>query len=281
MSRIAALSAALLMASACGGVVPTAPSASSPGTGLALTCSAPSLLAGDLVVCMATAASVNVSTDAVWTSSDPNIATSQGIGLFVGKSDGPGDTDCDIFRQQRVRTVDGASARRASRDGGGVSRQLQSWHHRHSVVARLLRRRVCGLRHADARRHGSIRCDRQHKRTADSSARWRRYLISTTFTLSARHHACLSDGSPSGRFDDVDGGSGRLARAVLCGDAVTDGSDAAANSELPGSGSFAPRERLTSLRKIFFADPHQSLCGRRVPLRTQAGDRKCAKLEPA
>jgi hypothetical protein len=31
---------------------------------------------------------VNVSTAAVWTSSAPNIATSQGIGLFVGKSEG-------------------------------------------------------------------------------------------------------------------------------------------------------------------------------------------------
>jgi hypothetical protein len=37
---------------------------------------------------MATAASVNVSTIAVWTSSNPNIATSRGIGLFLGKSDG-------------------------------------------------------------------------------------------------------------------------------------------------------------------------------------------------
>ena len=88
MSRIAALSAVLLMASACEGVAPTAPSASSPGTGLASTCSAPTLLAGDLVVCMVTAASVNVSTAAIWTSSDPSVATSQGIGLFVGKSEG-------------------------------------------------------------------------------------------------------------------------------------------------------------------------------------------------
>src|SRR5215204_3877473 len=88
MSRIVALSAAVSIASACGSGVPTAPSPSSPGTGLALTCSVPTLLAGDLVVCMVTAASVNVSTAAVWTSSDPNIATSQGIGLFVGKSEG-------------------------------------------------------------------------------------------------------------------------------------------------------------------------------------------------
>jgi hypothetical protein len=87
MSRIAALSAALsMMASACGG--PTSPSASSPGTRLALVCSAATLLAGDQVVCMATVASVNVSTTAVWTSSDPSIATSQGVGLFIGKSEG-------------------------------------------------------------------------------------------------------------------------------------------------------------------------------------------------
>lgn len=87
MSRIAALSAALLMASACGGRVPTAPL---PEASLALTCSAPTILAGDSVVCKATLASVNVgvSTSAVWTSSDPNIATSLGIGLFIGKSEG-------------------------------------------------------------------------------------------------------------------------------------------------------------------------------------------------
>ena len=47
---------------------------------------------------------------------------------------------------------------------------------------------------------------------------------------------------------------------------------------LPGSGSFAPRERLTSLRKIFFADPHQSLGGRRVPLRTQADHREFSEF---
>jgi len=43
---------------------------------------------------------------------------------------------------------------------------------------------------------------------------------------------------------------------------------------LPGSGGFAPRERLATLRKIFFGDPHQSLGGRRVPLRTQADHRE-------
>lgn len=88
MSRVVSLTAAVSMASACGSGVPTAPSPPSPGTGLALTCSAPTLLAGDLVVCVVTAASVNVGTAAVWTSSDPNVATSQGIGLFLGKSEG-------------------------------------------------------------------------------------------------------------------------------------------------------------------------------------------------
>lgn len=38
----------------------------------------------------------------------------------------------------------------------------------------------------------------------------------------------------------------------------------------PGSGSFAPRERLTSLRRMFFANPRQSLGGRRLPLATQS-----------
>lgn len=88
MSRIAALSAALSMVYACGSPMPTAPSASSPATRLTLTCSAPTILAGDLVVCRASEASVNVSTSAVWASSDPNIATSEGFGLFMGNSDG-------------------------------------------------------------------------------------------------------------------------------------------------------------------------------------------------
>lgn len=51
-------------------------------------CNAPTILAGDRVVCIATTASETVSIPAVWTSSDQNIATSQGAGLFVGKSEG-------------------------------------------------------------------------------------------------------------------------------------------------------------------------------------------------
>jgi len=76
--RIAGLSAILSMAAACGSVVPTAPSAPSPGSGLALTCGASTILAGDTVVCNARAGSANVSVDAVWTSSDPSTATSAG-----------------------------------------------------------------------------------------------------------------------------------------------------------------------------------------------------------
>jgi hypothetical protein len=37
-----------------------------------------------------------------------------------------------------------------------------------------------------------------------------------------------------------------------------------------GSGGFAPRDRLASLRRIFFADPRQSLGGRRLPLASEA-----------
>lgn len=89
MGRLAALSAALLMACACGSRVPT-PTAPSSGTGLALACSATTILAGDAVVCRATVGLVNVGLNpsAVWTSSAPNIATSMGVGLFHGKTEG-------------------------------------------------------------------------------------------------------------------------------------------------------------------------------------------------
>ncbi len=46
------------------------------------------VLAGDIVVCLVRAGSVNVSIDAVWMSSDPNIVTSLGTGAFVAKSGG-------------------------------------------------------------------------------------------------------------------------------------------------------------------------------------------------
>jgi hypothetical protein len=64
-----------------------------------MACSAPTLLAGDLVVCVVTAASVNVSTAAVWTSSDPTVATSQGVGLFLGKSQGQATLTATVSNQ--------------------------------------------------------------------------------------------------------------------------------------------------------------------------------------
>ena len=87
-SRIVALSVALSMAAACGSVAPTAPSAPPSALGLTLLCSAPTVLAGETVVCMLRANSVNVGLTAVWTSSAPSVATSEGIGLFVAKSGG-------------------------------------------------------------------------------------------------------------------------------------------------------------------------------------------------
>jgi len=69
---------------ACASPAPTSPS----GKALALTCSASTILAGDDVVCAATASSANVSTLAAWTSSDPSVAVSEGFGLFRGKTDG-------------------------------------------------------------------------------------------------------------------------------------------------------------------------------------------------
>lgn len=86
--RIAALTAILSMASACGSAVPSAPSPPSSAPRLALACSTQTLLAGDVVVCMLRADAVNVSGAAAWASSAPGVATSEGIGLFVGKSDG-------------------------------------------------------------------------------------------------------------------------------------------------------------------------------------------------
>ena len=87
-SRTIALTVALSMATACGSAAPTAPSAPSSGIGLTLVCSTPTLLAGDTVVCLLRANSVNVGLTAVWTSSTPSVATSEGAGLFVAKSDG-------------------------------------------------------------------------------------------------------------------------------------------------------------------------------------------------
>jgi len=74
---------------AAGCATPTTPTTTALlGKGLALACSASTILAGDLVVCEATASSTNVSTSATWASSDSNVVTSKGFGVFMGKSDG-------------------------------------------------------------------------------------------------------------------------------------------------------------------------------------------------
>ena len=54
----------------------------------------------------------------------------------------------------------------------------------------------------------------------------------------------------------------------------TPGDNEWADCWLPGSGGFAPRERLASLRKIFFAEPHRSLGGKHLELETQADRRE-------
>jgi hypothetical protein len=58
----------------------------------------------------------------------------------------------------------------------------------------------------------------------------------------------------------------------------TPGDNEWADCWLPGSGGFAPRERLASLRSMFFADPHQSLGGKRLSLKTQADRREYAEF---
>jgi hypothetical protein len=183
MSRIVALIAALSMASACGSAVPTAPNAPSPGTGLALTCSAPTLLAGDLVVCMVTAAAVNVSPAAVWTSSDPNIATSQGSGLFVGKSEGQATLTATYSGQrasalltvhlQDVLRATAASAQGSFNVGTTATLWLQGFY---------------GVASADSGTLTLVVTD-QTGATVSTSAPLTvphggdRYLVSTTFTL--------------------------------------------------------------------------------------------------
>ena len=85
------LAAVVVIVSACGGVVPTVPtvsSAPSGGTPFALTCSAPTILAGDIFNCVTTAGSLNVNVEMAWASSDPSVALSEGFGLFLGKSEG-------------------------------------------------------------------------------------------------------------------------------------------------------------------------------------------------
>ena len=205
MSRIAALSVALSMASACGSFMPTAPSASSPGTGLALTCSAPTLLAGDLVVCMVTAASVNVSTAAVWTSSDPNIATSQGIGLFLGKSEGQATLTATFSGQSAsgLLTVHLRDVLRATAAADQGSFKV-------GTTVTLWLQGFYGVASADSGTLTLVITD-QTDATVSTSAPLTvphggdRYPHLDHVHATTRHHACVSDRSYANRFDDVDG----------------------------------------------------------------------------
>jgi hypothetical protein len=87
MRRIGIVVTALSMATACGSAAPTAPGTSSPAA-LTVTCDAATILAGALVVCRASRASTYLGPEVTWTSSNPDVATHEGIGLFVGRREG-------------------------------------------------------------------------------------------------------------------------------------------------------------------------------------------------
>lgn len=220
MSRIV-LCAALSMA-ACGSVVPTTPSDPSSGTGLTLQCSEPTLLAGDIVVCMARADSVNVSTAAVWTSSDPSIARSEGLGIFLGNSGGQAKLTATYAGQSASArlTVDLQDVLRAtaSSDQGPF---------RVGATATMLLQGFYGVVSADSGRLKLVIAD-QHGATVSTSERCspsrRRQVPPHNYVRpTAGHHACVPNGRPSDRVDHADRGSGRVTRAVHCSDAVTDG----------------------------------------------------------
>ena len=182
-SRIAALCAALSVASACGSVVPTTPSDPSSGTGLTLPCSTPTLLAGDIVVCVARAGSVNVSPAAVWTSSDPSIARPEGIGIFLGKSAG---------QATLTATYDGRSASaQLTVDLQDVLRATASFDQgpfRVSAAATMGLQGFYGVASANSGRLTLVITD-QDGATVSTSAPLTvphggdRYLLTTTFTV--------------------------------------------------------------------------------------------------
>ena len=222
--RIAALCAALSVASACGSGVPTTPSDPSSGTGLTLPCSTPTLLAGDIVVCVARAGSVNVSTAAVWTSSDPSIARPEGIGVFLGKSEG---------QATLTATYDGRSASAQLtvhlQDVLRATASFDQGPFRVGAAATMGLQGFYGVASANSGRLTLVITDQdgatvKYKCAADSSSRRRQVSPHNHVHRSAEHHACVSNGSPSDRIDHADCGSGRLARALYCSDAVSGGS---------------------------------------------------------
>jgi len=184
MSRLAALTAALSLISGCGSAGPAAPSAPSSGAGLALACNAPTILAGDFAVCILTTASMNVSTGALWTSSDPSIASSQGAGLFVGKSEGQ-ETLTATYSGQSVSallTVHLQDVLRATATADSGSFKV-------GTTVTLWLQGFYGVASADSGTLTLVITD-QTGATVSTSAPLTvphggdRYLISTTFTLS-------------------------------------------------------------------------------------------------
>ena len=158
---------------------------------------------------------VNVGLTAVWTSSAPSVATSEGTGLFVAKSDGQTTLTATYSGQSlsaplTVHLQDALTASAAA-----SRRHFQSWHHRDHVVARGLWRGVRGLRQTDARYHGSSRCGRQHERTTNTAARRRQIPHLHHVHPAAWHDACVSDGRPSDRVRHADRGSGGVT-CTLC-----------------------------------------------------------------
>ena len=210
MSRTAVLSAALLMASACDGRAPAAPS---PAT-LALACSARTLLAGDSVVCRATVALVNVSLDAVWTSSDPGIATSEGVGLFIGKSDGQA-TVTATYSGQSVSaplTVDLQDVLRAT--AAAYQGEFKV-----GTTATFWLQGSYGVASADSGRLTLVVTDQTGETVTTSEPLTvprggDKYILLDRVHAAAGHDACVSDRSASDRVDDIDGRPGRLACAV-------------------------------------------------------------------
>jgi len=89
MERAMTVAAVLSVAAACNRASPTAPGAPSTVTSLVLTCSPQTALAGELIICIATAkgSTVILNPDVTWSSSAPDVLVSLGIGAFMAKSD--------------------------------------------------------------------------------------------------------------------------------------------------------------------------------------------------
>ena len=83
------VAAVLAGAPACNTATPAGPGGPSTVTGLVLACSPQMALAGEHIICIATAkgSTVHLNPDVTWSSSAPDVLLSLGVGLFMGKSD--------------------------------------------------------------------------------------------------------------------------------------------------------------------------------------------------